>query len=491
MSDRWKCDVCGYVHSGDTPPGNCPVCGVDRELFSAMESVAAEPPAPAARSWRCSVCGYEHSGDAPPDACPVCSVEASLFDAVGGEPAEAPGEGRGGVLVIVGAGVAGTTAAEGARRTDPSLRIVLISGEPVLPYYRLNLTRFLAGEVDEAALAMCGRQWLDDQGVEWIEGEVVAIHRGERTLALRDGSQLSYDRLILATGSHPFVPPMAGVDLDGVFTLRTLQDARGIVERAGSGSRCVCIGGGLLGLETAGALAGRGLSVSVLEGHGWLLPRQLAEPAGRMLQDELEGLGIAVHGPARARELAGEGRVTGVVLGDGRELAADLVVIATGVRPNSHLARRCDLTVRSGVIVDDRMATTDPAIFAAGDVAEHGGRVYGIWPASFSQGEVAGINAAGGSAAFPGIAPANSLKVLKTDIYSIGEILPGDASYQVLEERTADTYVRLVVRDGVLVGANVLGRPELANPVRDAVESGANLATLAEITRRLPSLLGS
>ncbi len=491
MSDRWTCDVCGFVHSGDAPPAACPVCGVERELFSAMEAVAVQPAPEAGGSWRCSVCGYVHSGDAPPSSCPVCSVDASLFDAEGGEEAAPAGDGEGEILVIVGAGVAGTTAAQSARRTAPGLRIVLVSAEPGLPYYRLNLTRLLAGEVGESELEMCGRDWLDEHGIEWMQGEVTTVDRASRTLDLRDGSQLQYDRLILACGSHPFVPPLPGVDLGGVHTLRTLADARRILDRARPGRRCVCIGGGLLGLESAGALAGRGLSVGVLEGYGWLLPRQLAEPAGRMLQHELEEMGVAVYNEARAREIVGEGDVTGVVLEDGRELAADLVVIATGVRPNSHLARRCDLPVQSGVIVDERMATVDPAVFAAGDVAEHAGRVYGIWPASFSQGEVAGINAAGGTAAFPGMPPANSLKVLRTDIYSIGEVQPGDASYRVLEERNQESYVRLVVRDGVLVGANVLGRPELANPLRDAVESGAQLATRPELSGLLPSLLGS
>ena len=478
-----KCDVCGYVHAGGEPPANCPICGVGADQFSAMDALDVQPKAATASSWKCSVCGYEHSGDAPPDTCPICSVESNLFDALESDIDVAVGGNGGGLLVIIGAGIAGIMAAERARQVDPQLTIQLVSMERVLPYYRLNLTRFLAGEVSEKELQMRGRAWLEEQRVEWIEGEATAIDRAHKRVALKDGTELAYETLILTMGSHPFVPPLPGAHRGGVCTLRTLEDARRIVDRAVPGTRCVCVGGGLLGLEAAGALASRGLSVSVLEGHGWLLPRQLAEPAGRLLQTNLEGLGIKVHNHARAKDCLGAEQVTGLLLQDGSEIAAELVVIATGVRPNSYLARSCELTVGTGVIVDDRMATSDPAIFAAGDVAEHRGRLYGIWPASFSQGEVAGVNAAGGLAEFVGMAPSNSLKVLQTDIYSIGEVAFADASYSVVEEHAGDSYLRLVMRDGVLVGANLLGHAELSNPVRDAIESGRHLAEVPELER--------
>ncbi len=490
MDQQWKCDVCGYVHTGEQPPDSCPVCGVDSEQFSAMASVTVQPKKAAAKAWRCSVCGYEHQGDSPPEACPVCSVESNLFDSIGSAEQDTGGGGGQGPLVIIGAGIAGITAAERARQSDPQMTIKLLSKESALPYYRLNLTRFLAGEVDEAELQMKSRAWLDEQRIEWIEGEATTIDRDHKVVTLQDGGELAYEALILAMGSHPFIPPLPGVQCGGVFSLRTLEDARQIIDQSKPGNRCVCIGGGLLGLEAAGALARRGLSVSVLEGYGWLLPRQLAEPAGRLLQGNLEGIGVTVHNHARAKELLGDGHVTGLLLEDGTELAADLVVIATGVRPNSYLARQSGLTVRSGVIVDDRMATSDPAVFAAGDVAEHGGTLYGIWPASFAQGEVAGVNAAGGSAEFTGIAPSNSLKVLETDIYSIGEVRSSDASYTVLEDQTDSTYLRLVTRDGVLVGANLLGHADLTNPIRDAIESGRHLAELPDLKSRLPRLFG-
>ena len=238
----------------------------------------------------------------------------------------------------------------------------------------------------------------------------------------------------------------------------------------------------------AGALSRRGLAVTVLEGFGWLLPRQLAEPAGRRLKEHLEEVGIQVRSAVRVESIEGDERVRGLRLVGGEDLPTDLVVVATGVRPNSYLARACEMDVDKGVLVDDRMVTSDPAIYAAGDVAEHRGRVYGIWPASHAQGTVAGINAAGGSAEFTGLAPSNRLKVLDVDLYSIGEVAAGDASYGVVEEEVGGSYRRFVMRDGALVGANLFGDTALATLVRAAVESGRQLAEHPDLLAAVPAL---
>jgi nitrite reductase (NADH) large subunit len=482
MVDRFRCDVCGYVHEGATPPSSCPICGVGRDQFSPMEVAPAPTIAISSGSWKCSVCGYVHTGDAPPDVCPVCSVDATLFDAM---PGAAQGEvtDATGPLVILGAGVAGVTAAEAARRIAPNRPITLVSGEPHLPYYRLNLTRYLAEEVGEAELAMTSAERLREQGIDWVVADAMRVHRQHRRVDLTGGRSLDYDALVVAMGSHPFVPPVPGFDKRGVCVLRWIDDAREILRRSRTARHCVCIGGGLLGLEAAGALAGRNLDVTVLEGHGWLLPRQLAEPAGKLLQQQLEQLGVQVRNHARAVELTGTEDVSGVRLKDGAVLDADLVVVATGVRPSSWLARQCGLEVERGILVDDRMATSDPAIFAAGDVAEHRGTLYSIWPTAFAQGEVAGINAAGGRAEYRGMPPSNRLKIVGTDVYSVGQFTAPDGSYEVIEEEGDGTYLRLVVRDGRLLGANLIGRTHLVDVVRDAVEEGKPLFDVPSLSR--------
>jgi nitrite reductase (NADH) large subunit len=344
-----------------------------------------EEPAPPARPesanrWRCSICDEVLEGDAPPDRCPVCGADASQFVAY--EPEEAPtSSGRGHErIVIVGGGIAALSAAESARPSASDAAITLVHNEPDPPYNRLNLTRLLAGEVSEDQLPLRDTSWYTQHRIDLVAGDVAGIDRQARAVELRDGTVLGYDRLILANGAHPFVPPIPGAERDEVLSLRTKAHAAQMLARVRSGTRCICIGGGLLGLETAGALARRGAEVTVLEGFEWLLPRQLSERGGQLLRTHIEALGVTVRCGVNVGEILGDEKVRGVSLKDGPQFPADLVVLATGVRPNSHLARQCGLVVQRGVVVDDRMCTSAPEIYAAGDVCEHRGVVYGLWP---------------------------------------------------------------------------------------------------------------
>lgn len=486
----WKCDVCGYVHRGAAPPERCPVCGVGSELFSLLEVAEAPAAPPPAAGWRCTICDYVAEGDAPPETCPICGAEASLFEPQQ-PPTEVPKSTRGSErIVVLGAGIAGMTAAEQARLVAPEAAVTLISKEPGLPYLRLNLSRLLAGEVADDAMPLQPTSWFTEQRIELVHDSAgaTAIDRQARSIELGSGDRLPYDRLILATGAHAFVPPIAGATRAGVHVLRTLADVNAIVEQCAVGKRCVCIGGGILGLEAAGALARRGLAVTVLESFDWLLPRQLAEPAGRLLQRAIEQTGIAVRCGAQTEELVGDEEVRAVRIAGGDELPADLVVLATGVRPNSYLARQSGLEVNHGVVVDDRLATSDEAIFAAGDVAEHRGVVYGLWPHAYAQGMVAGANAAGASLEFHGLPPSNQLKVLDVRMFSIGEFLPRDGSYCVFEREIDDTYTRLVFHDGRIVGANLLGDTELAVSLKSWIENKTQVAEIPELRQRWPDI---
>jgi len=451
------------------------VCGVGAENFSPLKAVTEQAKPAATTSWRCTICDYIHQGDQPPDICPRCGAAKELFEPVIDQvPAQVSAE-PGRHIVIVGAGIAGLSAAEAARDVSADAAITLINGEPGLPYYRLNLSRHLAGEVDEASLVVHPRSWYEERRIQLLLGEAAAVDLQEGEVRLRDGARLPYDRVVLANGSHPFVPPIPGTTLKGVMSFRTMEDARSIINQTAKGTRCACVGGGLLGLETAGALAGQGVAVTVLEGFDWLLPRQLPRPAAALLQEHLEGLGMVVRCGVRVEQIVGDERVQAVQLAGGEALETDLVVMATGVRPNSYLARQSGLSVKSGVIVDDQMVTTDPNVLAAGDVAEHRGVVYGIWPASYAQGTVAGVNAAGGQAQFTGIPRSNQLKVLDVDLFSIGAFQPDDGSSQVLEKLGKGTYQRLVCLDGRLTGAVLYGDTTLANLVKEVVESGSQV----------------
>jgi len=450
-----------------------------------------QEPAPPARPesparWRCSICGEVLEGDAAPDRCPVCGADASQFVAY--EPEEAARSSDRGHerIVIVGGGVAALSAAEKARPAASDAAITLVHSEPDPPYNRLNLTRLLAGEVSEDQLPLRDASWYAEHRIDLVAGDVVRVDRQARAVELRDGAVLGFDRLILANGAHPFVPPIPGAERDNVFSLRTKADAAQMLARVRSGTRCVCIGGGLLGLETAGALARRGAAVTVLEGFDWLLPRQLSERGGRLLRTHIEGLGVAVRCGVNVGEILGDEKLRAVSLKEGPQIPADLVVLATGVRPNSHLARQCGLVVQRGVVVDDRMCTSDPEIYAAGDVCEHRGVVYGLWPAALVQGRVAGANAAGGAAKFEGLPPSTQLKVLDIAVFSIGQFQPTDGGYEIFEHDAGGTYQRLVCRDGTIVGANLLGDTGLAARIREAVERGTQLADLKDLLTHFP-----
>jgi len=477
----WRCAVCGYVHRGGQPPDCCPVCGSPPSDFrphAETERPAAGSSAKTTR-WQCLNCSYIHDGPEPPDECPVCGAAKDRF-----EPIEDSQQGQAagatdfaGHLIVIGAGIAGLSAVEAFRNTTGGGTVTLLSREPDLPYYRLNLTRYLAGEISDTELPVHDADWFARKNIDFRpSADVAGISCPQHQVSLRDGATLPYDKLIVTVGAHPFVPPIAGAQREGVISLRTVRDARAILESLHPGMQCAVIGGGLLGLEVAGALAARGTGVTVLEAHDWLMPRQLNRRAGEILQEHVESLGITVRKNVRTKELLGDERVASVQAEDGAAIPADLVVLATGIRPNSHLARRIGLVVNKGIVVDNHLASSHPDLYAAGDVAEHQGVLYGNWAASQFQGGIAGMNAAGAGVEFGGIPRSNTLKVLGLDLLSIGQFEPEDGSFQVIETRAGGDYYRFIFRDEHLVGAVFVGDTSLSGRVRHAIEAGTDFS---------------
>jgi nitrite reductase (NADH) large subunit len=480
-SNAWRCTVCGYVHRGPEPPDVCPVCGASRDEFEPYAEVAQPSTEGPVAGWRCLICKYVHAGAEPPDVCPVCGAPADRFEPLAEVAERAAEAGRATKVVVIGAGIAGIAAVESLREASAAADITLIAKEPELPYYRLNLTRYLLGEIKAEDLPIHPEGWYAEQNVRLLLGaEVAAVKLEEQVVELGDGENLPFERLLLAAGAHPFVPPFPGAGREGVTTLRTVRDADRILEASRDGARCVCIGGGILGLETAAALARRGADVTLLEGHGWLLPRQLNERAGELLAEHAAGLGITLRKKARTREILGDDRVRGVLLDDGARIPADLVVIATGIRSNTALARRAGLDVDQGVVVDDALKTSHPHVFAAGDVAEHRGVVYGTWGPSQYQGSIAGMNMVGVKAEFGGIPRSNTLKVLGLDLFSIGQIVLEDGSFQAIEREHDGQYFRFVLRDTHLVGAILLGDTSLTVRVKKAIENREDFSGLLQ-----------
>jgi len=477
----WRCRVCGYIHRQANPPDWCPVCGAAKAEFEPYVEPAPQPAAARIERWRCLNCNLVHTGAEPPGSCSVCGAHRDRFEPLE-ESAPAAVHGKATRAVVIGAGIAGASAVESLRQASPKADITLVSKETHLPYYRLNLTRYLAGEVAQRELPIHPEGWYGQNSVELLRGaEVSELSLDGQTVQLRDGSKLPFEKLILAAGAHPFIPPIPGTNREGVTSLRTLEDADRIIQACDAGMAMVCIGGGILGLETAGALARRGADVTLLESHGWLMPRQLNPRAGELLEEHVGKLGIKLRMKANTKEIAGNGRPAGVLLEDGATIGAGFVVIAAGVRPNSYLARGAGLEVGKGVVVDNHLATSHPNVLAAGDVAEHLGVLYGTWGASQYQGGIAGMNAAGLSAEFGGIPRSNTLKVLGVDLVSIGRFEPEDGSYQVIEQETDGRYWRFVFHDGRMVGSILLGDASISGPVKKAVEGKADFSGLLKL----------
>lgn len=451
-----------------------------------------------ARKYRCTVCGYIHEGDGPPDECPVCGAGSDVFELVDepiGEeaargtaeaartraepaPAPTPAESSEPGWVILGGGIAALSAAEAARKASPERPIVIVHREPTLPYQRLSLTRLLAGEISRDRLVIHPSSWFEERRIDLVHAEARRIDRESHSVLLDDGSCLPYQKLLVATGAHAFVPPIPGVRRDGVHVLRTLADADAILARSASDSRVVCIGAGLLGLEAAGGLARSGIDVTVIEGADRLLPRQLAKSGAVRLTAHLASLGIHFRFGAEIQEIAGDETVHGVILADGCYLPAEVVLIAAGVRPNAEVARSAGLAVGRGLRVDDGMQTSDRDIFAAGDVTEHRGIVWGLWTVAMEQGTLAGRALAGVPVCFDGRPAPTQLKVVGMPVFSLGRFEATAPDECVIEHADESHLVRIVTKDDIVIGGNLIGDISLADNLRRAVHEGLPASAL-------------
>ncbi len=359
--------------------------------------------------------------------------------------------------LIIGNGVAGTTAAENIRKLDKAGKITIVTEESTPFYYRMRLPDFVSGDLAEDKLSAKKDQWYKDQGIELkLETRIQGADPGKKTVSTQSGLQIPYDRLLIATGSRSFIPPMKGSDKKGVFALRTIQDARDIVAWAKNIQKVVLIGGGLLGLEAGNALRKLGKNLTVVEFFPRLLPRQLDVTGGGRLQKIMEGMGFSFRLGAKTQEIKGEDRASGVLLEGGELLPAEMVIVSAGVRPSLELAKALNLDHDKGVKVDEQMRTNQSGIYAAGDVAEFKGMPYGIWTAATEQGQIAGTNMAGGNALYKGTVMANTLKVIGIDLASAGNI---DAENKLESKVLTDekAYKKIVLENDQIVGCIMLG----------------------------------
>ena len=427
-------------------------------------------------------------------------------------------------LVLVGNGMAGVRAVEevlarvGRAHPPGAFAITVFGAEPHGNYNRILLSPVLAGEKDFAAIVTHDRAWYDDNGIELIAGDpVVRIDRAARTVQSARGIVRPYDVLILATGSTPVLLPLPGAGLPGVVTFRDIADVETMLaacrpqgqppgnvlqgnvpqEHTSQGNapqgNAVVIGGGLLGLEAAHGLARRGMDVSVVHLMPTLMERQLDPASAELLAADLRGRGIAVHTGATTQAILGEGRVERVVLADGRELPADLVVMAVGIRPNIALAKDAGLACGRGVQVDDTMRTADPAIFAVGECIEHRGQTFGLVAPLWDMARVAADHIAEvADSAYTPAATATRLKVTGIDMLSAGDFL-GDAGTEdiVFHDAARGIRKRLVLRSDRLIGAVLYGDARDGAWYCDLIRDGSDVGPLRDLLVFGPAVAGA
>jgi len=386
-------------------------------------------------------------------------------------------------LVIIGNGMAAARLVEElGRQALGRYSILVVGAEPHLAYNRVLLSSVLAGEMPREETELKPRAWWERQGVTLVYGRrAVHIDRDSREVVLEDGTTLPYAKLVLATGSDPIRLPKPGMDLPGVVTFRDHDDVGAMLAAAGPATRAVVIGGGLLGIEAAYGLAATGTRVTLVHLMDRLMERQLDAEAAAMLKAALEARGITVLLGADTAAVTGDGCVEAVRLADGRELPCDIVVSAVGIRPNSTLAREGGLATGRGIVVDDQLATSDPAIHAIGECAEHRGTCYGLVEPAYQQATALARHLAGRSAAYQGTVLSTNLKVSGVPVFSAGDFLgePGTEAITLRDPGLA-TYRKLVLRNGALVGAILFGETSDAFWYLDLIRSGQPLGRLRD-----------
>ena len=387
-------------------------------------------------------------------------------------------------LVVVGNGMAGMRTVEELLALAPGMYDITVFGlEPRVNYNRIMLSPVLAGEKAFDEIVLHTREWYAEHGITLHAGDpVVAIDRRRRTVRAASGREVAYDRLLLATGSQPFIVPVPGAQLQGVVGFRDLDDVETMLQAARAGGRAVVIGGGLLGLEAANGLLRRGMEVTVVHLTDSLLNQQLDSDASLLLKGALEHRGLHILLSSQTEAILGTDKVEGVRFKDGSECAADLVVMAAGVRPNVALARAAGLHVERAVVVDDTLQTYDPRIYAVGECIQHRKNTFGLVAPIWDQARVCAAHLAGlGHRRYVQQATATKLKVTGIDLYSAGDIVGGAGSEDlVLRDRRAGVYKRLVLAGNRVTGAVLYGDVSDGPWYFELIQRGADITAFRD-----------
>lgn len=382
--------------------------------------------------------------------------------------------------LIIGNGIAGLSAAKEIRNNDNKGSITMISSESYYTYYRVRLTEYLSKDFKDEELLVNKNNWYEENHIKVLLNKIVEkIDVENSKVMLDDGVEIGYEKLLLATGSRPFIPPVAGKFKQGVLALRTLKDLRYIRNYFDICDDITIIGGGLLGLEAAWSLKKLGKTINIVEFAPYLLPRQLDEEIAAKLNEKLVEEGFNIYLSSAAEEILGEDKVNGILLNNGKQFETDGILFSVGIRPSIDIIRDTQIEYNKGVIVDKNLRTNIDNIYAAGDVIEIDGAIIGLWTSANEQGKVAGANMSGKNLEYTEAKLFTSLLLGKIKLFSVGDIKEFHQFYEYKDE-SKNIHHKLFTTKGKLTGGILFGDTKDMAKLKKAVTEKVNVESYIE-----------
>ncbi|HPL98948.1 MAG TPA: FAD-dependent oxidoreductase [Bacillota bacterium] len=383
-------------------------------------------------------------------------------------------------IVIAGGGIAGLNAAKSAREQDPDCSIVILEALNTNTYVRTRLPDYISGTASYKEIFPYDDSWYEKNRINLKKDtRITGIDAAHKTI-ITDKGNYDFDSLVIALGSSGNIPPIPGAKLENCFPVRTVADADKIRSLSCGGKICTIIGGGLLGLEMAWAIRQLGCDVNVIHNSGRLLPKQIDEEGAKLLYKAISNKGINLYMNAQVQEIGGENRAEYVRLDSGTVVKSDFVILSVGVNANTQPLKDSGINMGRSVAVDKYMETNIEGIYAAGDVAEYNGKCYGIWPIAVEQGKIAGTNAAGGKLEYSEIHPFTSLKIKGITMFSIGDVFSEDSLSIAETDFESGRYIKLLIKEGIIIGAIVFGDQSLPMKIKKAVDNRIKLPEIKE-----------
>jgi flavorubredoxin/NADPH-dependent 2,4-dienoyl-CoA reductase/sulfur reductase-like enzyme len=430
---------------------------------SVLAGKIIEPTKPSGdkRRWKCVVCGEVVEGPNPPSACPVCGVGPEQFVELSAPDITFTSQ-KEERFIIVGNGAAGTSACQEIRKRNPVADIELISSEHVAGYNRPMLTKGILSKVEGLTFNIKPENWYKENNIKvTLNTTVTGIDAEKKTLTLSNGESRNYDKLVLAIGAESNVPAMEGVDLEGVFSIRSLKDIDRIKAYLPKAEKVAVIGGGVLGLEAAWEIRKAGKEVTLIQNSKHLMNKQLDARGSEILRGIVEKAGITVNGGTGCARITGSGeKAANVELKDGTVIEAQMVLFSSGIKANTEIAKSCGVEADRFILVNERMETNKKGIFACGDCAVYEGKSYGLWNQAIDMGKVAGANAAGDEVTYETIVPATAFSGMGTSLFSVGDSgKDPDKKYKSFEiyDEAKNSYEKLYFVNNRFVGGILIG----------------------------------